>query len=364
MTTPAWITQFDGDPSLRLPSIWKYLTNEPPAGYQFFNAQSPWNTPVPASPVIDANSTAIIAWLNGAGGGSGPVDRYVGGGQNASGDFDYPLYFASAGDPIVRIKGQSGQHDTSNANYNRKGIASIAHNMLMPLPASALAAGGSDQILAVMTKAAIFEMWGTYGWAPGAGMVGCRWPTYTLLSGNGMPAGPFGCSSSGYSVVGGNIRIADLNAGRIPHAIRLNTRYVRWNAFQNPANGSALGDPGVTPGDANDLNRPVTGSRVWWSLSDAATNALGIPAWKKTILRALHEFGGIITDTSASGSWHWKVEDGTVDQFYGNQDRWKTYALAQAWAAVGGSDPNYIMPCATGVDWSNLRMLSPANFSF
>jgi hypothetical protein len=354
---PTWITQFDGEGQKFSPSPYTYGVNEPPVDWRPFSSNCAWNIPIPANPNVSADSTAVVAWINSLG---GPVDRYMGTGGTTD-DYDHPWYFAKTGDPLLRIKGLTGSKDPSvintTASSGSRLRASDLQNRLIPVPSVTTAAGGTDGSLVIITERYAYEMWQASHWTPGEGQYGCNIGAVYDLTGDGYSTDGHSASAGGGSLLVGQIRLSELMAGRINHALSFITKAVRWNTFVAPAIGVANGDSSVTPGDANDLQRPVTGSRFQLNYTQAEINALPVPDWKKTILTAMREYGMLLIDTGGS-TWGLEFESGTADVAYGKPDRWRAFAAAQGWVQVGGASTPYQMPLKTGVDWSRLRVVS------
>jgi hypothetical protein len=297
---PSWITQYNGP--VNDPSPYSY-GNEPPVGWRPFSNASAWNTPIANNPVTASDSAAIVAWLQGLG---GPANRYMGVGGTAE-DYDHPWYYVANGDPLKRIKLLAGSRDPS-VTYS--GVvtgtrlrASDLQNRTIPMPAVATAAGGTDGHLAILTNTHSYEMWQSGSWAPGEGRYGCAYGAVFDLAGTGTSTDGHAATAAGVSLLAGQIRLSELQAGHIPHALAMITKYVRRNVFADPAVGAATPDPTTTAGDVNDLQRPVTGCRMQLNYTQSEIDALAAPAWKKTILHAMREYGMIIMDTGGA-SWN------------------------------------------------------------
>lgn len=351
---PSWIIQYDGTQDA--PSQYSY-GNEPPAGWRPFSDSSPWNTPIAANPAIASDSSAVIAWINSLG---GPVNRYIGVGGTVE-DYDHPAYFAPTGTPTKRMKFSSGSKDPSviysGVVTGTRLRVSDLHNRKIPMPTVATPAGGTDGHMAIVSANYSYEMWQGNSWAPGEGRYGCAYGAVFDLNGNGISTDGHAATAAGVSLLAGRIRLSDLQAGHIPHAIAIITKYVRRNVFADPAVGAATPDPSTTAGDANDLQRPVTGCRIQLNYTASEIDALAVPTWKKTILHAMREYGMIIMDTGGA-AWGIHVESSAVDVANGQPDRWRTFAAAQGWAQAGGASSPYIMPLQSGVDWTRLRILA------
>lgn len=352
--SPPWMNQYDGPVDAF--SLYDY-GSEPPATWRPFADSSPWNTPIPDVPVVASDSTAVITWLNSLG---GPVDRDMGVGGTTS-DFDHPWYAALSNSPLQRVKMSAGSRDPSvpfsGVVTGSRLVASALHNRKIPVPTIATPAGGTDGHLVIMTATHSFEMWQANSWAPGTGRYGCAAGGVFDLNGSGTSIDGHAATAAGVSLLAGQIRLCELQAGYIPHALAIITKYVRRNVFTGAAIGAATPDPTTTAGDANDLQRPVTGYHLQLNYTASEINALSVPSWKKTILQAMREYGMIIMDTGGS-SWTLQFESGAMDTARGQTDRWRTFAAAQGWALSGGGSSPYVLPLKTGVDWTRLRVVT------
>ncbi len=351
---PMWIPNYDSP--VDAPSPYSYGAGEPPATWRPFNNSSPWNTPIGASPTVASDSAAVVTWLNSLG---GPVDRYMGQAGTA-GDYDHPVYWSASGSPFVRVKlsGNTGDPSTiyTPSTTGKRLRVSDLHNRRIPFPAGATPAGGTDGHLTIATADRVYDMWQANNWQPGDGRYGCGYGAVYELNGDGSSTDGHSATAGGVSLVAGRIRLSQLQAGYIPHALAMVVKYVRRNVVTGVATGCATPDPTTTAGDANDLQRPVTGSRFQLNYTQAEINALAVPAWKKTILHAMREFGMIIMDTGGQ-SWGLQFESGAVDVANGQPDRWRAFAVAQGWNQVVDVGNPYVMPLKTGVDWTKLRVV-------
>jgi hypothetical protein len=97
--------------------------------------------------------------------------------------------------------------------------------------------------------------------------------------------------------------------------------------------------------------------RFQLAMSDQQIAGLAVPAWQKTILRAMAHFGMIVGDTG--GSWGVARESGVVYTSFGQPDAWVT--LARRWnIPYYAPDAAYTFHLQDGVDWNKyLRVLYP-----
>jgi hypothetical protein len=99
------------------------------------------------------------------------------------------------------------------------------------------------------------------------------------------------------------------------------------------------------------------GARFQLNMSDAEIEALAVPAWKKTIFRAMARYGMIMGDTG-SGSWAIQAESGSTYTSFGHEDRLVSFARS---VGVPLSNGRYVFNLRDGIDWaSRLRVIHPA----
>lgn len=348
---PAWIRQFDG--VLDAPSPYGYGASEPAAGVVPFSAASKWNTPIPGGAAVAAESAAVVAWLNSLG---GPSNRQLGTGGTVE-DYDKPIFYSAAGDPLIRVKCASRP---PNATYTAAADIPIvarkaakAHNRLIRIPAVAIPAGGSDGHMVVRSATQTIEFFKTDYKVLTEGKRSCITAGLFDLAGDGTPTDWVASTASGCSSIAGPIRLAELEAGEIKHAIAISVKEVRRKLFRAPANGCATPMSTGAEGDAEDVKRPITGCRFQLNYSQAEIQALAVPAWKKVILEAMRVYGMIVVDTGGA-SWSINFESGTMDTARGKPDRWIAWAVANGIAKESGYYP---LPIKSVVDWTKLRVV-------
>jgi hypothetical protein len=179
----------------------------------------------------------------------------------------------------------------------------------------------------------------------------------------------------------GRLRIEELAGGypsgaapRIRHALAIvidcHSGQAVWPARGTPPVAGRCSVRGQT---RTDTNAPPLGARLWLDMSQPEINALPGPAWRKVLLRAMHEYGMIFVDTGASTYFNIETEAGNQYSAMGFSDRWQQFALKQL--HLPGSDWSEYQPDNTYVGlmpggiqnsidwtakvWSRLRVLDP-----
>ena len=248
-----------------------------------FSSDSPWNTRIPAAAAADCDSPALIADLA----SRGPWLINIK-------DWSIPVYFVDAA--------ATPRHDVGDL---RPGIygAGFAFPRRIPIPTGAIASppvgDHSDNHLCVIDRALGLE-WGM--WAARQDATG-RWFTglgaVTDLNGTGVAPpwfdGPRELDShraraSGFPLIAGLIRVDEIKAGRIEHALAFAYDHCRTGLFVPPASTSQ-----VTQLDAVDSRGIPMGGRLQldptWDVENSGLTRAG-----KIIAHALQEYGAYCSD--------------------------------------------------------------------
>jgi hypothetical protein len=118
--------------------------------------------------------------------------------------------------------------------------------------------------------------------------------------------------------------------GRIEHALFM---LVRCDSGRKVYPAQGLGMRCDDPAGA-----PAQGMRFQLDLSPARIDALPLPAWRKTILRAMSEYGLYVGDTTGGTPWNIWFESGSTYTSFGR----------------------YYFDWADGIDWRrHLRVVDP-----
>jgi hypothetical protein len=282
----------------------------PASGYpRPFPANSVWNTPVgDAQPV--PNSAALVSYL--------VANMFVPNMTLRS--WGVGVAEAKPGDPIFSVPCLIYPLCTLGA------FGPFA------IPSTAVPDPQGDSHLAVYDPAAHreWDMWQAQatatGWTAGAGAA-------VSMDGNGVaPAGTPGADAANLPLLGGLVRPEEILQGRIDHAL----------AFTMP-NVSKLGH--VCPathhdGSTTDPNALREGMRLQL---DPAVNvdALPMPAWEKTVVRAMQTYGMYLRD-----------QGGTL-AIFAETPASRGY---DAWAKVGLPTGNSIH--LDGIPWDRFRVIT------
>ncbi len=275
-----------------------------------FSPTSPWNTPVPANPVLEANSAALIADLA----SSSPYGSHLD--VNITG-YSMPLYWADASTPTFPVLvdwGGPGWGTTANGGYNATAT--------MPIPAGATPDPQSDHHLLVIDKQRGIE-WGCWNMQSGSSGWHAGLCATTDLTGTGVRTpqalaqhwyDALGARASGFPLVAGLIRMEEVQAGHIDHALVIAYPHM-GNTYTPPAStASAPNTPGGIP----------CGGRIQYDPS-VNLDTLGLSPTGKMIMQALQTYGAYVGDMSGAISLY--AENSPAAQAYWATGVLGTYEL-------------------------------------
>jgi hypothetical protein len=270
----------------------------------------------------------------------GKLQSLEAGAADTSDDYGTPIYYSRPGDPLVRI--QCTQWVSSCR----------VHGLQIRIPAQARAAGGGDGNIVVVDQRSGWEydLWQVQRSPVGNG------GTLTVSHGGALRLDGLGLATGGtaaeFGRIAGVIRAQELAAGEINHALMM-VISCDSGSYVYPATktGRECSDVGLSNSGA-----PPMGTRFQLNYSDAEIDALAVPAWKKTILRAMAHYGLFFTDTG-SGSWAIQAESGSTYTSFGYEDELVRFARTQP--GVASHNGRYLFDVNGGVDWSRLRVIDP-----
>lgn len=297
-----------------------------------YGTTSPFNKPLPAAPRVSARSAAIIAKVISL----GPPNNLVAGQADTAADWGHPIYWPKTTDPLFTL-------DCTEA----WGLCPI-EGMKIRIPDKARAAGGSDAHMTIMDAAGGWEydLWDVASKPLGGGTLKFAWGGRTQINGTGLNSY---ATAARFGNAAGMIRAQELKAGRIDHALFMTVdcdggNFV-WPATQ--ASGRTCADK---------TNAPPLGTRFQLNMSVTEINALAVPAWKKTILRAMAEYGTYMGDVGGR-TWGLMFESGSSYTSFGVEDPIETFGRQNGVTMWKG---DYVFDLKTGVDYANrLRVIEP-----
>ncbi|MFL5892598.1 MAG: InlB B-repeat-containing protein [Solirubrobacterales bacterium] len=309
----------------------------------FYAASSPFNTLVSASPQLASNSSQIVQRIV----SQGPPAPSLAGASGTSRDWSHPVYFAKASDPVYTI------HQTGWANPDIEGKQ-------IHIPVGAKPAGGGDASFCVVdTDGWEYDFWSANAPSGNGGTFTASFGKRGLWSGDGLgtssPPYRGGITAAGFSNQAGVIRLSEMQAGVINHALFMSVN--GWHGRVWPSANLA-----GTTGQVDDPNAPAMGQHFWLDLTPAQIDALSVPEWQKIILRAMAKYGMYVGDNGGA-PWALQLESGDNYTSFGDADPWVAYAKSQG--IQGSYDSTtartlYPFNFKDAVDWgSKLKVLAP-----
>jgi hypothetical protein len=303
----------------------------PSSCWRPYGSSSPFNQPLPANPAVLPGGAAVIERML----GFGTPGNLVAGTADTVDDYGHPSYYSQPTDPWFTI------HCTEPW-----GTCPI-EGMRIQIPDAARPAGGSDAHMAVIDQRQGWEydFWDVTNKPGGGGTIDIGWGGRTSTAGDGLGSN---ATAAHFGLQAGIIRAQELESGQIDHALFMTVKCTT-GGYVYPAGGGGArcSDP---------TNAPAGGMRVQLNYTDAEIDALAVPDWKKTILRALARYGAFIGDTGGPGIG-FEFESGSTYTSFGYQDEMVTFAQTQPGVTVYNG--RFVFNLAAGVDWTRLRIIDP-----
>jgi len=305
----------------------------PGACWRPYADDSPFNQLLPRRPRLDPRSDAIVRRVTGWG---EPAELRAGV-AGTDGDWQHPIYYPDGNDPEFEV------HCVEDW-----GTCEI-EGMRVRIPDAAKPAAGSDGHLTVVDQDSGWEydFWQVRRKPRGGGRLVISWGGRTRIEGDGLGSD---ANAAHYGSLAGIIRAEEMRRGRIDHALFM---LVRCDSGRKvyPARGLGL------PCDRS-AGAPSQGTRFQLDMSPAEIDALRAPDWKKTILRAMADYGLYVGDTTGGTPWNIWFESGASYTSFGRRDPFVSFAREAGLRR--SSDDTYYFDWASGIDWRrHLRVVDP-----
>jgi len=256
-----------------------------------FADDSPWNSRIPADPAIDPDSAAMIAdWAI-----SSPFGPHLD--VNMTG-YSIPRFDAQPSTPTYLVTCDLGGLGFASSD----GFDATA---TIPIPGDAAPDPQSDHHMLILDRAAELE-WGMWNVSGGGSSWHCGVGASIDLLGSGVRPlaennptwwtshGPGAC---GFPLVAGLIRVEEVQAGRIDHALVVAYPHIRAGWYRSPASTAQarIGD------DAISTRGIPCGGRIQLDPTIDVTQ-LGLSPGGVAVARALQEYGAYVGDYSGAMS--------------------------------------------------------------
>ncbi|WP_395729530.1 hypothetical protein [Nakamurella sp.] len=231
-----------------------------------FADTSPLNVPVVGAPMIDPNSPAMVARAARAGLGYANLV-----------EFGIPVYEATPSTPRQSVR----------CTITDWGPCPFGGGP-RPIPVDAKPSAGSDGAMVVVdrTTGTIDEYWQA---APASTGWTTSWGAINSMSGSGWGGGSTG---AGASRLAGVVRVAEIQAGVIPHALVVQTDTVCATTFRPPAL--------KTDGDSTRSDCIPEGARLQLDPAIDVAAIPGITPGERAVARALQVYGAYLIDRAGT----------------------------------------------------------------
>ena len=190
-----------------------------------FAPTSIWNNALAADAQLDPRSAELVAAFN-----TQWHTFYGTVGMNTD-KFSIPIYRVPRDQPTVTVEGSTEPACNSDPSVRRQ-LARV------PIPPNARAADGTDKSLAIWQPSTdtVWEMWVAKKDSAGQ-WTSCWGGRITDVSkSDGVFPWPYGVAASGLSYLGGTVKVAELQAGEINHALAVNVVHTASETQVPPAN--------------------------------------------------------------------------------------------------------------------------------
>jgi hypothetical protein len=252
-----------------------------PSTSRAFAPNSPWNLAIPASPRLDPNSAGIAANLSTR---PGISDIY---------EFGVPVWEADATTPKVSVKCTEPW-----------GTCQLSQQQV-PMPTNAVPSSGSDGAMVVVDHSTnkAYEFWQAQKLSSTSWQT--SWGGVVDITGSGTPGQAVG---AGVSRLAGLVRVSELQAGHIDHALVFSTS-LTCPSYRYPA----------TKSDGHSSGNCIPeGGRIQLDPSINVDAISGITPGERMVAHALQTYGAYAIDTGgANMAFIFETPSGESDPYAG-----------------------------------------------
>jgi hypothetical protein len=221
------------------------------------------------------------------------------------------------------------------------------------IPDAAQPAGGGDGHMAVIdrTRGWEYDFWQVKQKPAGGGILIVSYGGKTRVEGRDAMGLGSQATASGFGLAAGVIRPEEMSGRKIDHAlfmvVKCTNGRVVWPATPG-STGRVCSSIGLSDADA-----PAMGQRFFLDMDAAQIDALPNPAWQKTILHAMAEYGLYVGDTGGMG-WGIKLQSGSSYTSFGYPDPWASLGRrfgVPTWDGAGDGQTRYLFDLSDAVSW-------------
>lgn len=289
-----------------------------------FSASSFWNTPLPADAPLASNSHELVRSFN------NQWRTFYGTVGINTNDYSIPIYTVPADQPPVPVSIAAGCNE---------GPGILEQLSAVPIPVGARPANGGDHTLVIWQPETDteWEIWMAKQAADDSWSACWGGRIQNVSKSQGVFPNPYGVAASGLSYLAGSMKVSELQAGEINHALAVVVVHTTADSQVAPAtrnDGNSTAADAIPQGTRFRLDPTVDVTKL--GLSDTGV----------TIARALQTYGMFVTDTS--GAVVLMAEDG------------------QPYIAAGRPDPYaeifgrlFSYQVLANVPWDRLQVVRP-----
>lgn len=295
------------------------------SGERLFSPTSFWNTPIPADAAIAADSGPLVDAFN------SQWRKHYGTVSVNTDEYGVPIYRVAEDQPTVPVSIADGCHPDAGL---------VAQFSAVPIPPDASPATGSDHAMIVWQPGTdtVWELWRASNTA-GAWSACWGGQIQHVSESDGVFPSPYGMAATGLSYLAGTIKVSELEAGHIDHALAIALVHTTAGTQVPPANRN--------DGDSTAEDAIPEGTRFRLDPSIDVT-ALGLTRSGVTIARALQTYGMVVSDKA--GAVVFAAEDGTA---YVREGTPNPYVRL-----LQGRAPFQVLD---GIPWDRLQVIPPGS---
>lgn len=233
-----------------------------------FSGDSVWNQPIEADPVLDPQSPDMVSALLEDGGGIAQLY-----------DYGIPVYEVDEDTPRVDV----------SCTETEWGPCPLEQEPLR-IPDDAVPSAGSDGAMVVIdwSTGRVYDFWRAERLPSGDWTA--SWGTWASVDGDGVGGADGGSTGAGLNLLGGLIRLDEIEAGEIDHALALVSDKSCPEVYRYPAI--------KTDGHSSGLPCIPQGARVQLDPAIDVESIPGITPGEIAVAQALQSHGGYLRDSS------------------------------------------------------------------
>jgi hypothetical protein len=291
--------------------------------------------------MLDPSSATLVSQALAAWGAPGQGNFYALGQDLGTNDYSHPIYFSQPGDPLYTMHVTTG-----NGSSNLEGV-------MVPIPAVARPAGGTDHHICIIDQVAgkEYDMWQAGDPGGTGGPLTCSWGWVSDFSASTPAMFKGSATAGGFHLPAGLVRSEELIAGEIRHALFVVAPCCVGTMPWAQARGANCDY--TCPSEAGVPQGLAMGARLVLAMADADIDALHKSSAATAVLKALAHYGAIVGDTAGGykGGIFWPMATTALDYaVYGDPDPIAAFGAQEGW----GSSLDF----ASGVDWTKLEVMN------